>query len=77
MNSDPGRTGADRGSRPTDDLDSIEHLVNSSNVEVDADAEEAWLVEIERRIGGIQAGDVVGVPAEEVFAAMRTKYRAS
>lgn len=39
----------------------------------DADVEDAWRVEIERRIGQIERGEVQLIPGEEVFARLRRR----
>jgi len=48
-------------------------LIESLDGEVDAGAEEAWRVEIERRIAEIDRGDVQLIPGDEVFARVRRK----
>ncbi len=48
-------------------------LIESLDGEVDAGAEEAWRVEIERRIAEIDRGDVQLIPGDEVFARLRRK----
>ncbi len=40
----------------------------------DADAEAAWLVEVQRRSDEIDAGVVQTVPAEEAFARIRSRF---
>ncbi|HWB59988.1 MAG TPA: addiction module protein [Chthoniobacteraceae bacterium] len=40
----------------------------------DADAETAWDAELARRLEEIESGKAVGVPAEEVFAAIKARY---
>jgi putative addiction module component (TIGR02574 family) len=47
----------------------IESLDGSS--ETDADVDEAWRVEIERRVGQVERGEVVPVPGDEVFERVR------
>ena len=39
-----------------------------------AEVEQAWQVEVEKRVDEIQSGRVKTVPAEEVFAKLRAKY---
>lgn len=48
-------------------------LIQSLDGEPDADAEEAWRVEIERRVGQIERGEVQLIPGDEVFARLRRK----
>lgn len=49
-------------------------LIESLEDEVDADIESAWEAELNRRAAEIHSGSAVGVPSEQVFAAMRGKY---
>ncbi len=49
-------------------------LIQSLQGETDADAEEAWDVELERRAGQIKTGQAKGEPAEKVFSELRAKY---
>ena len=37
--------------------------------------EEAWRVEIERRIGQVERGEVKPIPGDEVFAEVRRRLR--
>ena len=39
----------------------------------DEGADEAWRVEIERRIGQLERGEVELIPGEEVFARLRRR----
>jgi putative addiction module component (TIGR02574 family) len=48
-------------------------LLNSLEPE-EAGAEEAWRVEIARRVAEIRNGQVVGRPADEVLAELRERY---
>jgi putative addiction module component (TIGR02574 family) len=48
-------------------------LIESLDGEVDTGADEAWRVEIERRIGEIDRGEVRLIPGDEVFARLRRK----
>lgn len=55
-------------------LELIDHLLESispSTKEVD----EAWMDEVERRIGEVESGKVKLIPGEEVFARMRERYK--
>jgi putative addiction module component (TIGR02574 family) len=40
----------------------------------DADAEVAWDAELDRRAAEIRAGEVVGKPADQVFAELRERF---
>jgi putative addiction module component (TIGR02574 family) len=46
-------------------------LIESLDDAVDADVDETWRVEIERRIAEIDSGAVQLVPGDEVFARIR------
>ncbi|MDA8108343.1 MAG: addiction module protein [Betaproteobacteria bacterium] len=48
-------------------------LIESLDGPADPDVEEAWRVEIERRIGQIDRGEVELVPGDEVFARLRRR----
>ena len=48
-------------------------LIESLDGEADVDVEEAWRVEIERRVGQIERGEVQLIPGDEVFARIRRK----
>ena len=48
-------------------------LIESLDGPADPDVEEAWRVEIERRIGQIDRGEVQLVPGDEVFAKLRRR----
>jgi putative addiction module component (TIGR02574 family) len=39
----------------------------------DQDVEEAWAVEVERRVNEIESGDVELIPGDEVFARLRRR----
>jgi putative addiction module component (TIGR02574 family) len=49
-------------------------LIRSLEEEPDTGVQPAWEAELERRWQEMQSGNVVGVPAEEVFAELRKKY---
>ena len=49
-------------------------LIESLDGETDDDWEAAWEVELDRRMAEIENGTVVGIPADEVFAALRVKH---
>jgi len=46
-------------------------LIESLDGPPDEGADEAWRVEIERRIGQIERGEVELIPGEEAFARLR------
>jgi len=48
-------------------------LIESLDGPADPDVEEAWRVEIERRIGQMERGEVQLVPGDEVFAKLRRR----
>ncbi len=48
-------------------------LIESLDGEVDTGVDEAWRVEIERRIAEIDRGEVELIPGDEVFARLRRK----
>jgi putative addiction module component (TIGR02574 family) len=48
-------------------------LIESLDGPADPDVEEAWRVEIERRIGQIDRGEVELSPGDEVFARLRRR----
>lgn len=52
-----------------------ERLLASLDDETDAEAEQLWLAEAERRLNELEAGTVVGVPADQVLADARSKVR--
>ena len=48
-------------------------LIESLDGSPDADVEEAWRIEIERRVGQIERGEVELIPGDEVFARLRRR----
>jgi putative addiction module component (TIGR02574 family) len=48
-------------------------LIESLDGKIDAGAEEAWRVEVERRLAEIDRGEVTLIPGDEVFARLRRK----
>ncbi len=46
-------------------------LIHSLDTDVDADADDAWDAELQRRVAEIDGGKAVGIPAEQVFAELR------
>ena len=52
-----------------------ERLLDSLEGESEADIEPIWQREAERRLDEIERGEVVGVPADQVFAKARARFR--
>jgi len=50
-------------------------LITSLDEDTQQDVTKAWDAELETRIQDIRNGKVKGVPAEEVFANLKEKYR--
>ena len=50
------------------------YLLSSLETEEEAGVQEAWRVEIARRVAEIRNGSAVGLPAEEVLAELRERY---
>jgi putative addiction module component (TIGR02574 family) len=48
-------------------------LIESLDDEADTGVDEAWRVEIDRRVAEINRGDVQSTPGDEVFARLRSK----
>lgn len=48
-------------------------LIESLDGPGDPDVEEAWRIEIERRIGQVDRGEVQPIPGDEVFAKLRRR----
>jgi putative addiction module component (TIGR02574 family) len=48
-------------------------LIESLDGAADPDIEDAWRVEIERRVGEIERGEVQLIPGDEVFARLRRR----
>lgn len=48
-------------------------LIESLDGSVEPDVEETWRLEIERRIGQIERGEVQLIPGDEVFARLRRR----
>ncbi|MEW6688103.1 MAG: addiction module protein [Pseudomonadota bacterium] len=49
-------------------------LIASLDGPADPDVEEAWRVEIERRIGQVERGEVKLIDGDEVFARLRRRF---
>ena len=52
-----------------------QRLLSSLDQEADADAEQLWLEEAERRLGELKSGKVAGIPAEKVIKRARSALR--
>ena len=48
-------------------------LIASLDGPADPDVEETWRIEVERRIGEIERGEVQLIPGDEVFARLRRR----
>ncbi|MBI3041294.1 MAG: addiction module protein [Betaproteobacteria bacterium] len=48
-------------------------LIESLDGPPDIDVEEAWRIEIERRVGQVERGEVKLIPGDEVFARVRRR----
>ena len=48
-------------------------LIESLDGPAEPDVEEAWRIEIERRVGQIERGEVKLIPGDEVFARLRRR----
>jgi putative addiction module component (TIGR02574 family) len=48
-------------------------LIESLDGPADPDVEEAWRVEVERRVAQIERGEVQLIPGDEVFARLRRR----
>lgn len=60
---------------PTKERAELAHkLIVSLDDEIDKDFEEAWEMEIERRIKEIKSGKAKGRPAQVILAEIRAKY---
>jgi putative addiction module component (TIGR02574 family) len=61
---------------PSDDRARLaERLLASLDEETDAEAEQLWLAEAERRLDELENGTAVGIPADQVIADARLKVR--
>ena len=52
-----------------------QRLLSSLDQEADADAEQLWLEEAERRLGQLKSGKAVGIAAEKVIKKARSTLR--
>lgn len=51
-----------------------ERLIYSLDEEEDPEAERLWIEEVERRYQSYKEGRVKGIPAEQVFEEVRSKF---
>jgi putative addiction module component (TIGR02574 family) len=51
-------------------IETLEPVSNEDPLEV----EQAWQLEVEKRVNEVLSGRVKGIPADEVFAKLRAKY---
>ncbi len=54
-------------------LELIDHLLESISPKSE-EIDEAWKIEVERRIDEVESGKVQLIPGEEVIARMRKRY---
>ena len=74
MSLDLDRLKADSGSLSPDERAELAyHLIESLDPTTDPDAEARWEAEVERRVGQIRRGEVEGIAADEVFAALKAR----
>jgi len=52
-----------------------EELIASLDGEIEADVEELWLAEAEKRLNDFRSGKTPGIPADEAFARARQALR--
>jgi putative addiction module component (TIGR02574 family) len=52
-----------------------QRLISSLDHELEADAEELWLHEAERRLSELKSGKVTGIPAAKVIRKARSALR--
>lgn len=52
-----------------------ERLLASLDDDADEGNEELWIAEAERRLGELERGEVRSIPADEVFAEIRSRLR--
>lgn len=53
----------------------VEKLLQSLNLPTEAEVNQLWVEETERRVSQIEAGNVELIPGEQVFAKIRAKYQ--
>ena len=63
-------------SLPSDERVSlVEKLLTSLNLPIQAEIDQMWMEEAERRVSQIERGDVELIPGDEVFAKIRRKHQ--
>jgi putative addiction module component (TIGR02574 family) len=63
-------------SLPSDERVSlVEKLLTSLNLPIQAEIDQLWTEEAERRVSQIERGDVELIPGDEVFAKIRRKHQ--
>ena len=61
---------------PKDERAALAHeLISSLDEEKESDVQNAWDMEIERRVSEIKAGKAPGRPAEQILAEIRAKFQ--
>jgi len=53
----------------------VEKLLTSLNLPIQAEIDQLWTEEAERRVSQIERGDVELIPGDEVFAKIRRKHQ--
>jgi putative addiction module component (TIGR02574 family) len=60
---------------PTEDRAELAYcLIRSLDDDDDVDIQAAWEVELESRWQKMESGEIIGIPAEKVFAKLQKKY---
>lgn len=59
---------------PADRAELARYLLESLDSPADADAEKAWVIELERRAIEVRSGRAEGRPVGEVFSELRKRY---
>lgn len=63
-------------SLPSDErIGLIQKLLMSLNLPIQAEIDQLWAEEAERRVSQIEQGEVELIPADKVFARIRRKYQ--
>lgn len=60
---------------PEEQADLMDELLVLTYREPDPEIEKAWAEEAERRIDAYNRGETTAIPAEEVMAGLRSRYR--
>jgi len=64
-----------RSLSPEDKTELLRSLIAELDGPADADVEQAWLKEAQRRHREIEEGKVTAIPAEQVFANLRARLK--